>query len=322
LAGLFFYVANAVPKVITFERITNLLAYGVVSESLLAIGQFMSQSSIGGVLYFLGERSFTASTPGIANASLNGELVMRAYGTFSHPNILAGYLLICMVLIFVILFPVKNIRLRLLATSALLLGTIGLVLTLSRVAILLWIGFVIMIFVWQIVRKQFGKTKRNAGIALVVLFVIGVTFSQLLLPRFLQTALTDESVVQRQILIDAALTMINQNLWIGVGLGNFLPRLADIQTPLSLGLYLQPVHNIFLLVAAEIGIVGLGFFVWFLGNCFRRMITSLRLNKNVNRYLALMICLLMILVTGLFDHYWLTLQQGQLLFTIILALAW
>jgi hypothetical protein len=36
----------------------------------------------------------------------------------------------------------------------------------------------------------------------------------------------------------------------------------------------------------------------------------------------LLLALSAILLTGMFDHYWLTLQQGQLLFAVILGLSW
>src|SRR5258708_5260679 len=72
---------------------------GIIGESILAIAQFFNQGSLNGVLYFLGERTFTATTSGIANASVSGELILRPYGTFPHPNVLAGYLLISLTLL-------------------------------------------------------------------------------------------------------------------------------------------------------------------------------------------------------------------------------
>ena len=67
------------------------LSFGVLGEAVLAFAQFLNHGSIGGPLYLLGERLFSAQTPGIANASINGELILRPYGTFSHPNVLAGF---------------------------------------------------------------------------------------------------------------------------------------------------------------------------------------------------------------------------------------
>lgn len=318
LSFLFFYIITSIPQVISAKRLTCLLAIGVIGESFLAIAQFIHQGTIGGLLYLLGERTFTASTPGIANASLNGELLMRSYGTFPHPNVLGGYLLISMVLIFFVLFPTLKKAWRFLAVAALLVGTVGLVLTLSRVAIFLWVSFVVGVFVWQLVSAQ--KRKLEAGITLLAVFVLGLTFYQLLLPRFSQTTLVEEAVVQRQLLMESSYQMIAQHPLLGVGVGQFLPTLSTIQSPLSLGLYLQPVHNIFLLLTAEIGVLGLCFVILFFGNCYLRLWRSLKSKKADPLPFALLICLSMMLVMGLFDHYWLTLQQGQLLSTIVLGL--
>ncbi len=78
--------------------------------------------------------------------------------------------------------------------------------------------------------------------------------------------------------------------------------------------FLQPVHNIFLLVAAEAGLVGLLIFLWFLTLTFRKQL-------GVGNW-GLITSLLVILVLGMTDHYWLTLQQNQLLLAIVLGLSW
>ena len=133
----------------------------------------------------------------------------------------------------------------------------------------------------------------------------------------MQTSLTDESVVERTELLSASWIMIQQHLFIGVGLLNFIPSVAPLQKPLPLELYLQPVHNIFVLIAAETGIVGLGLFMWLL------LATVMRIrNYELRMRGTFIVLLLIILVTGMFDHYWLTLQQGQLLFATVVGLSW
>jgi len=133
--------------------------------------------------------------------------------------------------------------------------------------------------------------------------------------RFIQTSWTEESVTERTTLIAAAWQMISSHPFFGVGLHNFLPALAPIQKPAPLNLYLQPVHNIFMLVAAETGIIGLLGFLLMLGATVWHLRT-----KHANK--TMLILLAVIITTGMFDHYWLTLQQGQLLFATVLGLAW
>ncbi|MBI3343049.1 hypothetical protein HY032_02750, partial [Candidatus Gottesmanbacteria bacterium] len=92
------YIVRTKPSLTT---IITPLSVGVLYSSVLAIGQFLLQHSIGGPLWWLGERTFTVDTPGIArfdfhfsHASPAGGLFtfhfslfgLRPYATFTHPN--------------------------------------------------------------------------------------------------------------------------------------------------------------------------------------------------------------------------------------------
>jgi hypothetical protein len=57
-------------------------AGGAVLEAGLGLAQLLTQRSLQGVFYYLGERYMTLSTPGIAKASLAGTELLRPYGTF------------------------------------------------------------------------------------------------------------------------------------------------------------------------------------------------------------------------------------------------
>jgi O-antigen ligase len=310
-----YYISRTIRKKKQFEKMMILLSCGVLLESLLAISQFFNHGSLGGFFYFLGERFYNPQTPGIANASINGALVLRPYGTFSHPNVLAGYLVLLTTLeiFFVPFFTSKKTKTIL--TVASLVGTAALLLTLSRVAIVVWVIAVFSHFFLQTRRKQ-GKKKEHRKIfikaSFLCLCLLFLLFSTPLGTRFLHTRLTEESLTQRERLLQGSWHMIQDKPFIGVGIGNFLPTLSSLQKPLSVGLYVQPVHNIFFLIAAETGTIGLLFFIWFLQKTYRR--------KKLSPIFSLVLTELLIL--GLFDHYWLTLQQGQLLFAFIFGLCW
>lgn len=126
-------------------------------------------------------------------------------------------------------------------------------------------------------------------------------------------SINDQSLTRRYELNMAAIEMFKSSPLIGVGLNNFLVNLPSFQQTKSAILYLQPVHNIFLLIVAEMGLLGLAAFVWFVWGTIKKLLTSKRF---------LLTTLLAILFLGFFDHYWLTLEQGQLLFTLILGLSW
>lgn len=308
-----FYVAFAK---IRFEKIALIFSFGVIFESSLAILQYFHQGSMGGLFYFFGERAFNSQTPGIANASLNGELILRPYGTLPHPNVLGGYLTIALTMVIsTFQFPLSNFK-KIIYGIALVVGTGALVLTMSRIAILLWL-----------VILGFSLMKRKTGFFLLllpILIIFAVSFFFPLAPRLLNANIADESVVERIELAKSSLLMIKDSPIIGVGINNFLVSLPSYQEKPADIFALQPVHNIYLLIAAETGIVGLVFFLWFLEKTFREIEKKKPMIRNpaLPAGRSLFIILSAILILGFFDHYFLTLQQGRMLFAFVLGLCW
>ena len=122
----------------------------------------------------------------------------------------------------------------------------------------------------------------------------------------------NESIWQRIELVQAAWQMFRQSPIFGIGLGSFLPRLPEFLLPRQF-YFLQPVHNIFLLILTETGVIVFGLTIFGLGLILKRLWKK--------RKHPLFLALLVIILTGFFDHYWLTLQQTQLLFALILGLS-
>lgn len=298
-----FFVAEALTKSKKkFFRIV--LSMGIVFESLLACAQFFLHRSLGGLLYFLGERTFTSDTPGIANASIHGILVLRPYGTFSHPNVLAGFLLLGLIILWYCFAEKKNMREGYFLLMTTLIGSLGLMLTLSRTTIIL--GIVIILFLLG--SKLYKKILFLIPIGILVLVLFPTLFYRFAPNTF------EESAVTRIELFLAALHMISQHPLFGVGLGNFIPSLS------SPTLY-QPVHNIFILWIAETGIVGGIISILFLFSLGERLFIFWK-NRTIQRRTSLFPLVILwfsIIVLGMFDHYFLTLQQGQLLLAFSLG---
>lgn len=122
---------------------------------------------------------------------------------------------------------------------------------------------------------------------------------------FLTFDFSQRFISHRLELIKSSLQLIKENFWTGVGLNNFIPNLVKVSNSYLNSWELQPVHNIFLLVFSEVGVVG------FIAFCFL-VFSSLS---------PVTYSLLAIVATGQMDHYWLTLQQNMLLFTFVLALS-
>lgn len=294
------------------------LGIGVVWESILGLFQFLNHGSLGGPLYLLGERTFSSSTPGIANASINGGLILRPYGTLPHPNVLAGFLLISLLLSIGLLGKQKNNWTRVFLAGVCIVGCFGLLLTLSRVAIVVALAIGIF-FLLSMVKGKRSSNVVGIFLGLTVLVVITLSFFPMLGERFL-FSLTDESIVQRQQLLVAAIKMISTHPIFGVGFGNFSTNALQNLPKTNFFLLLQPVHNVFLLLSAEGGLLFLSFVLWFLFKTIRQLWRLLQTDRwNASLLLA---ALCAIFIIGQTDHYFITLQQGQLLTTLMLSISW
>nr|MBI5455749.1 O-antigen ligase family protein [Candidatus Levybacteria bacterium] len=295
-------------KEINKKYFMYILISGIVFESILSILQILNNGSLNGLFYYFGERYFTSQTPGIANASISGQLFLRPYGTFPHPNVLAGYLIIAMG--FILKF--KNTISKRLLFLSILIGTTSLALTLSRIAILFWFTYLFFLFCISL-REKYKKrnsSKKNTititiiilSSALMFIFSLQMPFVQ----RFTQTKFSEESVVQREYLINQSWGMFIKNPMLGVGINNFYNNLENSKEK---SLFIQPVHNIFLFVLSQAGLIGLIYFLFVL---YKNL-------KNVNKSGFLLISALIVL--GMFDHYFLTIQQGQIMILLIFSQA-
>lgn len=300
-----FFAKNAWNKGLFY--IATLFSIGIVAETGLAYLQYVLQRNAGGLWYFLGERFFTGQTPGIANASLSGELVLRPYGTFSHPNVLAGYLLLTTIFILLSVFLQKRMQFL----PVFIIGVCGIFLTLSRTAIILFSAsfFFLLLAVFNKRAKQYFLIAVTA-ITIITVFIIFPHLRE----RFALSVATDSSVTMRELSIKQALSLIASHPFFGVGLQNYYYYSPAWQLRANVFSY-QPVHNMYLFVVSQIGLVGGAFlFIAFFLYC-----------KNVIRpspsRLFRITLLSVVLLFGFFDHYFFTMQQGQLLFAFVFGFA-
>ncbi len=308
-----------------FVLVFVLFSVGIIYESTIAILQFLRHGSIGGMFYFLGERFFTSSTPGIANVSVEGNLILRPYATFSHPNVLAGFLVIGMIIVFGGLILAKEKWEKSLFIVSLFLGTFTLILTFGRVATIFWLALLIYFCIYLLSQKEFHKEIMSVIIsfALICIFLFGALSFPSVLIHISSTSLGEESIAQRAILASASFQMIKKHPVFGVGLLNFMPNL-----PAFIGIdkpdLLQPVHNIFLLILSEIGFFGFGFVLWFLVKTTLGLFKLYKKTKIKERFLIVtaFFSLASVVTLGLTDHFFLTIQQGQILLAFVLGYCW
>jgi O-antigen ligase len=273
---------------------TGILFTDVLIQGVLGVIQFKRGSSLG--LSFLGESQVVSGMAGSSFVELSGEVFLRAYGTFPHPNVLGGFLLVAMVLgIYV------YEKRRLTGSLLIIISFLFMLFTFSRVSILL--GLVaILVFV----SKEFLFKKRSLLSFSVSPLLLGERFGNLFNGG-------DRSWAERLDLIKSSFRIIKENWLFGTGGGNFVKGMEGFVPRSSNGILLmQPVHNIFLLCISEFGILGfiLIFYVLFYG-----------IVKNIKRVsLYGVLILFVIVVIGVFDHYLFSLPQGMVIFFSLLFL--
>jgi O-antigen ligase len=308
-------------KEINLKYIFLILGISASVESVLAFLQFKNQSSLG--LKFLGESVLTINTPGVARVFTDEGNFLRVYGTMPHANILAAFLVLGF-LSFLYLFLREKRFIFLVPIFFIFFASF---LTFSRSGIFtLFLGSVASIF-YSLIHKDLRKW----GLYLCLFLLIFVLISYLVLGNlfgarfYLSTK--EPSFYYRVDYNLIGFLLIKQFPLFGVGLGN------QIEKALDLGFYQkynlkeswqwQPIHNIYLLSIAEVGIVGFLFFLYLIVSIFLK--AFLILKKNIFKkecldifYPFLIGCLFLIL--GLVDHFLWDLTSGGLMFFLVLGI--
>ena len=297
-----FYVC-ARPEIFRSKAFFTTLFYSLVFFSVIGILQFIFGGTLGGPLYCLGERSFNISTPGIALVTILGRIFMRAYSTFSHPNSLAGYLGAGMLLL-LSSFSKRDFVKKL---PGIIIVCLGLVLTFSLSGL---VAIAACTLVYILVRRKLIN-KKNLILVPTAIFLISLGLPFLSKIAIQSKINLPQNIGQRLEMSLVAGKFISQKFFIGEGLNTFVINGAKSG---YLGYYLwllQPVHNTVLLIFSEVGVFGALLFYLLMVKSFRR---AWSLNN-----VAFLLALTFVLTTGLFDHYWFTLQQNMLLFALILG---
>jgi O-antigen ligase len=193
--------------------------------------------------------------------------------------------------------------------------------TLSRVVTIIGLAVLFCWLAWACYKNK--EYKKPVLFVVISLFAIGFLLLAIYWPyvsaRYDVAALGKSQAVNLRVFYNqVAWQLVKGSPYLGIGQGNF------VWTFSSLGLFenwvFQPVHNIYLLIAAETGILGLFAFLWFLFKITR----SIYLEREAIKNRLALYCLLGIacffLASGFFDHFFWDLQQGQLMFWIVLGI--
>ncbi len=258
----------------------------LVGQSIVAIGQFVGQRPLN--LTWLGEAAMDLNTPGTSVVLHNGANWLRAYGLNSHPNQL-GLLLTVLLLM---LWPFRRApsRGRAFIWLALGLGLAGLAVSWSRAA---WLGLLagaaVYALAWLRSSRQWPRPAAHQILLLLpltaVLLLFLYTYGDIAASRLFlwDSRLESWSLYERKRDTIIALQIIAHKPITGVGLENY-QAVAAQSDPAA-----QIVHNVPLLIAAELGLPGAALWLAFLIASLLRPGTFSRFAPQTAVWLALII---------------------------------
>jgi hypothetical protein len=317
LASIYFVIRLLIPTLFAyylFRRRHQLLSLiplplslSLIFQSIIGIVQFIRQSSIYGYL-FLGETTLIA--PGVATETYFGVLRIPPYGTTPHPNVLAGFLTIGLLSLLIIHSKVLPTRLqRVLTPVAIGLSLVALMLTVSLTGLFGLLLGLLALYTFQHTSERICR-----------LLVMAIIFSALTLsPLLISLAYhshhfpANASITARYELNRAALNMFSGQPLTGIGPNMFVYSLARTNLlPGQMTYTYQPAHHLPLLLLAEVGLIGLILVAWALKRTVFRPLSR--------SHPVLLVPLSVVLAISSLDHFFLTLQTGQLLTALALAL--
>lgn len=299
---LFFILASLFQNEDTRKSALQGLVWGGGLISLVGIIQFMAQFIIPTPLlitlisqsltFFLGIHFATAvmQYPSFF-VNIGGVTFLRAFAFFPDPHIFAYYTAMLTPLAGYLALRAQSSRWEKVLPGILLLAAL---LTFSRasyVALLVVAGLFLATTFW--------KYKKNLSVPLVLLVIglAGILAVSPAAPRLMSSfSEEDGSVQERSRLWQEAITNIQERPLLGVGLGNY-PLLvkpsADPREPIY-------VHNLYLDIAGEVGLIGLALFLLFIASCFPRI--SFAGAELLSYQNALFLSLSIFLIHSLFEY--------------------
>ena len=241
------------------------LSLAIMIQSGVAIGQFALQRDVG--LHLLAEATLDPQQSGTCVLLTRDQRWLRAYGLTGHPNLLGALLSVLLLLILDKIAEASGWQKTWFALVG-SMGLIGLLTTFSRNA---WLAFILGVACWLARRTVMSarslKARAPSLPGLVTRF--WRKYAQLIVPaiaaaaylflfrdlvgsRFfhLETPIEARSIDDRQTDAALALKLIKQHPWSGVGINNYLPAVRALESDSRI------VHNVPLLVAAELGLPG------------------------------------------------------------------
>jgi O-antigen ligase len=319
--ALFFIAINIK---INWKKVFLILLFSALIQGSLGIYQFLNQETFSNS--YLGLSEHNPQELGVSVIETPGRRWLRAYGGFTHPNILGGYLAITLLLSIYFYSKrkvnvFKDLLLNILILISLNILFAGLIVSFSRSAWLVFILGFILFFLFSLFKKD--KLVILNLIKILSLFLMISILFYSLAPYLFKTRLglisrlETKSIEERIDYTTQAKNLIKNNLFFGTGVGNYTLANYKKLNNNQPAWYYQPVHNVYLLILAELGLIGLILFLFIITYPFFLFIKRKSFGlKNVILFLSFF----SLLIIMLFDHYLWTSHFGLLFFWLMFGL--
>lgn len=246
---IMFFLANYLRD----EHDFRLMAYAFAAILILE-GLVVMEQRFLGVIFT--EENMARSVGIKSKVEGGGGSIFRNAGTLSHPNDMAMYINLCLPLVAFMLTMEQKLARRLVLIVAIVLGMAALISSGSRGGwVGMGVGFATGVFFW--LRKQ-GKNPVKGlfvmALSVALLFTVLLFGSKTFQNRVLHG--DREAAEVRIPMMEVAMEMIQAKPVLGVGLNHYTREMVpyDRTNYLVASNYNEPVHNTFLLVAAESGL--------------------------------------------------------------------
>lgn len=258
-------IASNVKSKEDIQDVVIALAIGLVVQGVLCMLQYVVGTDLGLGLFTVGD-------------------LRRVSGTVGWPNTLGAYAATTLSVTLALSIYSARGRPRIPIWAACMAGLFSLLLSFSRGAwISLLAGVAVILFGGWRARGLGSRSFRRFSFIALSAAMAGALFTSSIAARLAEVHLGMDVIVDRMQLNRVAINMIGAHPLLGVGINTFVDTMKQYDTTGVTYYFPQPVHNVFLLVAAETGLVGLGLFLLLIFKAFR---AGLQASKTGDRFLS------------------------------------
>lgn len=274
------------------------LFIGMLIQAIIVIIQFILQKNIG--LPIVVESVLSTQISGVAKVNIFDNTLIRGYGTFPHPNILGFSGILALIILYATKLG-KGVSMMIYSFTLILAGGIDhyIVTSVQAFSITIFTGLqlvygnyiklikpfsrVLVLALHILILLSFSKTALTLLLLIDFIYLTFVARKSLFhveqfqkklksIPRIINNTLAIigimflwilpyqqilDTIATRILYVKDSVQIISSNLWFGVGLGQYVVNLSDNR---ELWQY-EPVHNIFLLLLSELGLINFSLLV-------------------------------------------------------------